>query len=159
MAIQIEMKFNLGVEASQRTYHDHTLQTYADSIFHKAEISTFIAKHSAIAYYVGGSPTVYVSGTCGSDTAGQVWCNPAYIDIELSAWILIDKKQTQGIIRHELAHAIAYLCNLQGSYHGRGFTQALKLTSPRLFRRDRHWHDTPAVYTERKKYHPKTKFR
>jgi predicted SprT family Zn-dependent metalloprotease len=141
----------------QKHYHDHVLQNYADSIFYKPKVYNFIFNCSAIK--LGDSPTVYVSGTCGSGTAGQVWCNPAYIDIELSAWILIDQKQTQGIIRHELAHAIVYLCNLKGSHHGRGFTQALKLTSPRLFRRDRHWRDTPAVYTERKKYHPKTNFR
>lgn len=135
-------------------------QTYADSLFYKPKISSFINKHSDYRVALSEcSPSVYISDTCGSDTAGLTWCTPSSIDIEVSSWILIDKKATQGVIRHELAHAIAYICKLEGGYHGKGFNQALKLTSPKLFRKDRHWYDTPDVYAERKKFHPKTTFR
>tara|TARA_Y100000310_G_scaffold114205_1_gene112719 strand:+ start:13759 stop:14199 length:441 start_codon:yes stop_codon:yes gene_type:complete len=138
----------------KNAYHDHKLQKYSDSIFFKDAVYNFVFNNNKT--IIKDSPSIYISETCGSAIAGQVWCNAQYIDIELSAWILVDTKQTQGVIRHELAHAIVFMCKLKGSQHGRGFTQALKLTSPRLFRRDRHWRDTSAVYMERKKYHPKT---
>ena len=43
-----------------------------------------------------------------------------------------------------------------GANHNRDFNQALKLTAPKTFRRDRYWYDTSAIYRERKKHHPKT---
>ena len=133
----------------------NTLQKYIDKIYLSNKVQTFMKDYSTSKL----KPAIYISDTCGSDTAGLTWCTPSSIDIEVSSWILIDKKATQGVIRHELAHAIAYICKLEGGYHGKGFNQALKLTSPKLFRKDRHWYDTPDVYAERKKFHPKTTFR
>ena len=137
------------------------LQKYVDKIYRHSRVQDYLYSNcqGLTLALDGDSPTVWVSDTCGVRTAGQIWCNYDRMDIELSSWILVDEKQTQGVLRHELAHAIVFLCEFGGSSHGREFTQALKLTSPRLFRRDRYWHDTPAVYTERKKYHPKTRFR
>ena len=130
-------------------------QKYVDKIYKR--VHNYIIDNSDLTYaHNGRNPTIYVSDTCGSDTAGQVWCGSNDINIELSSWILVDKKQTQSVIRHELAHVIVYLCGLGGGNHGRGFTQALKLTAPKTFRRDRHWYDTSAIYRERKKHHPKT---
>ena len=133
----------------------NTLQKYIDKIYLSDKIQTFIKTHSKSKL----KPKIYISDTCGSDTAGQIWCAKNYIDIELSSWILVDKKQTLAVIRHELAHAIAFLCRLGGTNHGKEFNQALKLTAPKTFRRDRHWGDTKAIYRERKKHHPKTTFR
>ena len=146
--------------SSIKTFHSHKLQKYADKMYRHPRVQDYIWAGSTLTLALGdANPTVYVSDTCGVETAGQIWCDADQIDIELSSWILVDEKLTQSVIRHELAHALVFLCELEGSSHGRGFTQALKLISPRLFRRDRHWHDTLAVYTERKKHHPKTQFR
>ena len=135
------------------------LQKYADKIYRHPRVQDYIWASSTLTLALGDdNPTVYVSNTCGVKTAGQIWCDADRIDIELSSWILVYEKLTQSVIRHELAHALVFLCELGGG-HGREFTQALKLTSPRLFKRDRYWHDTLAIYTERKKHHPKTQFR
>ena len=135
----------------------NTLQNYADRIYFGDRVQDFIKRYPDA---INIKPRVFISDTCGSDTAGQVWCNipNGRIDIELSRWILVDKTQALRIVRHELAHALTAICKLGGAKHGKEFTKALKIVSPRTFRKDRHWHDTVTVFKARKKYHPKTKF-
>ena len=70
--------------------------------------------------------------------------------IEIARWICVDKKEAFATIRHELAHCIQDYCCLPGSAHGRGFTQALKIVSPRLYRRDRHWSNSIEIEAARK---------
>ena len=69
--------------------------------------------------------------------------------IQISQWICVDKDQSFSTVRHELAHCIQNWCNLPGSHHGSGFTVALKLVSPRTWRKDRHWKRTPSVENAR----------
>jgi len=133
-----------------------TLQSYADKIYLGDRVQAFIKEYPKAKKV---RPKVYISDTCGSDTAGQIWCDVSRrrMEIELSRWILVDRKQTLSTIRHELAHALTAICELGGAKHGKEFTKALKIVSPRTFRRDRHWYDNDSVFKARKKYHPKTR--
>ena len=134
----------------------NTLQSYADKIYYGDRVQNFIKRYPNAKKI---KPRVYISDTCGSDTAGQIWCDVSRrrMDIELSRWILVDRKQALSTIRHELAHALSAICELGGSKHGKEFTTALKIVSPKAFRQDRHWHDTTKVFKAIKKYHPKTR--
>ena len=87
----------------------NTLQKYIDKIYLSNKVQTFMKDYSTSKL----KPAIYISDTCGSDTAGQVWCNKDRIDIEVSSWILVDRKQTFAVIRHELAHAVAFLCGIK----------------------------------------------
>ncbi len=101
-------------------------------------------------------PIVEERKTCGVVTAGRTIgytiSNPV---IQFSSWILVDKQQAKRTARHELAHVIQVLCDLEGGFHGRGFNKALKITAPRTFRTDRRWVTNMKIEKARKIHHPK----
>lgn len=97
-------------------------------------------------------PIFKIVPTCGARWGGM--CYGANT-IEVSSWILKDASVAKGVVRHELAHAIQDFLNIDGRSHGKEFIQMLKAISPRNWRRDRHWHSTPAIQIARMKIHPK----
>ena len=103
-------------------------------------------------------PIVEEKDTCGVVTAGRTIgntiSNPV---IQFSSWILVDEHETKKTARHELAHVVQVLCDLDGGFHGRGFNKALKITSPRTFRTDRRWRTNMKIEKARKLRHPKAK--
>ena len=78
----------------------NTLQSYADKIYYGDRVQNFIKRYPNAKKI---KPRVYISDTCGSDTAGQIWCDVSRrrMDIELCRWILVDRKQALSTIRHE----------------------------------------------------------
>lgn len=101
-------------------------------------------------------PIVEEKASCGVTTAGRTIGNTiANPVIQFSSWILVDDQQTKRTARHELAHVIQVLCDLEGGFHGRGFNKALKITAPRTFRSDRRWVTNIKIEKARKIRHPK----
>ena len=125
---------------------EKTLQNYVDTLIKTRRIKEFLnekAPHkvsngfrpilSVVDQVAKKNPSHYSGMALGSRT------------IQISYWICADKDQSFATVRHELAHCIQSWCELAGSYHGRGFTTALKLVSQGTWRNDRYWKSTPAV--------------
>ena len=103
-------------------------------------------------------PRVFSSPSCGVNVAGQTWIyKTGEADIELSSWILVSKIETKRVIRHEVAHILKAICKLPGSSHGKAFNSTLKLVSPRMWRKDRHWYQSKVIDQARKIHHPRLK--
>jgi len=71
--------------------------------------------------------------------------------VHIAQWILADESEAKGVVRHEVAHLVQhYQAGGKPSRpHGKEFTQALKLVSPKTWRRDRYWHDNPIILKAR----------
>ncbi len=80
----------------------------------------------------------------------HIYSRPRTISIAL--WIMADKNEAMGTIRHELAHLIVYWLHLKIKiYHGKEFHQILRQIAPDTWRNDLHWHDTPAISKAKEK--------
>jgi len=129
---------------------EKTLKSYLASLILNSRIQKFIEVNTS-KNASNFHPTLVVVDQVSRSNPSQ--CAGAAIGagrVQISQWICIDKDQAFSTVRHELAHCIQYFCNLTGLEHGRGFTQALKAVSPRLWRTDRHWEKTPAVEDARR---------
>lgn len=65
--------------------------------------------------------------------------------IFLMDYLLADKTEALGVVRHEFAHFLKEWLDLVGGHHGSGFNQALKLVSGKNWQKDKHWDETPAI--------------
>jgi len=90
------------------------------------------------------------------DTAGVRYAGIAHTDmaVDISRWILEDKAEARGTLRHEVAHLLHAYSKQGGSAHGTEFTKALKVVSPSTWRKDRHWHPNANIEKARTKVHP-----
>ena len=70
--------------------------------------------------------------------------------VHIAQWILANESEAKGVIRHEVAHLVQHYLNGECQHHGKEFTSALKVVSPRSWRKDRHWHDSPEIAKARK---------
>ena len=70
--------------------------------------------------------------------------------VHIAQWILADESEAKGVVRHEVAHLVQHYQAGGGRPHGKEFTKALKLVSPKTWRRDRHWRDNPLIIKARK---------
>ena len=68
----------------------------------------------------------------------------------LANWILRDSSQAKAVVRHEVAHLLQHYKYGESKPHGKEFTEALKVVSPKTWRKDRHWYDSPEVEKARK---------
>ena len=109
----------------------------------RRKLSNFHPRLSIVENVAKANASQYAGIAVGSDR------------MEISKWICVDKDQAFSTVRHELAHNIKNWCKLPGSHHGRGFTEALKIVSPRLWRSDRHWKRTPEVEAARAQINPR----
>ena len=66
--------------------------------------------------------------------------------ISIPKWMLADKKEAMGTIRHELAHNLIFYLKLGYKIlHGKEFKEALRVFSPKNWQSDLHWTETPAI--------------
>ena len=79
------------------------------------------------------------------------------MSMDIAKWILQDADEAKGVVRHELAHLLHAYSGTGGNAHGKEFRAVLKIVAPRTWRRDRHWHPTPAIEKARLKVHPNSK--
>ena len=70
--------------------------------------------------------------------------------VHIAQWILADESEAKGVVRHEVAHLVQHYQAEGGRPHGKEFTKALKLVSPKTWRRDKYWHDNPLIINARK---------
>lgn len=72
--------------------------------------------------------------------------------VHIAQWILSDESEAKGVVRHEVAHLLQHY--IAGGKpcrpHGKEFTEALKIVSPKTWRRDRYWHDNDTIVQARK---------
>ena len=70
--------------------------------------------------------------------------------VHLAQWILADESEAKAVVRHEIAHLEQHYVNGDCPPHGKEFTSALKIVSPKTWRKDRHWHDNAQIAEARK---------
>ena len=144
---------------------EKTLQRYLISLLKEQRIIDFVNNHSAQGMNGFYPMLVVVDHVTSARWSKDRWriSGAAYNTrtceacIEVTKWICADDNEAKSTVRHELAHCIQGYCKLPGSSHGRGFTQALKIVSPKKFRYDRHWHSTDKV--EKARSAMKSKYR
>ena len=90
------------------------------------------------------------------DTAGVRYAGVAHshVVIDISRWILEDKTEARATLRHEVAHLLHSYSKQGGGPHGKEFNNALKVVSPRTWRKDRHWYPNVNIEKARTKVHP-----
>mgnify|MGYP003653711896 CR=1 FL=1 len=71
-------------------------------------------------------------------------------EVHIAQWILTNDAEAKAVVRHEVAHLVQHYVNGDTQAHGKEFTSALKVVSPRSWRKDRHWYDSPEVAKARK---------
>jgi len=142
----------------------NTLQKYAKEVYERPNIQNYLEVNTKKFPYTKVKdwyPILYESGTCGVETAGQIWLNPNGKEepiLEMSSWIMVDRNQAKRVVRHEIAHILQFVCELNTeNWHGSGFGEALRIVSPTLHkyseRSDRGWHTNSNIEKERRKYH------
>ena len=70
--------------------------------------------------------------------------------IHIANWILKDESQAKAVVRHEVAHLLQHYEQEDCRPHGKEFTKALKIVSPKTWRKDRYWYDNPEIAKARK---------
>jgi len=70
--------------------------------------------------------------------------------VHIAQWILACDSEAKAVVRHEVAHLVQHYTNDNSKPHGKEFTIALKIVSPKTWRKDRHWHDSLVVEKARK---------
>ena len=125
---------------------EKNLQDYLDTVIKTPRIKEFLNEKAPHKVSSDFRPILSVVDQVSKKNPGQ-YSGMALGSrtIQISCWICVDKDQSFATVRHELAHCIQSWCELPGSYHGRGFTTALKLVSQRTWRNDRYWKSTSAV--------------
>ena len=136
-------------EAAVRKYFRELLETPRIQEYAKqyGTISNFINIQGDVVV----RPKLSVVKTVGAGYAGMAWGS---VKIEISRWILEDKLETRGAVRHELAHLLHVYSRTGGGAHGKEFRNALKIVSPKTWRKDRHWYPNPAIENARTQIHP-----
>ena len=90
------------------------------------------------------------------DTAGVRYAGIAHSDmaVDISRWILEDKAEARGTLRHEVAHLLHSYSKVGGGVHGKEFHKVLKVVSPSTWRNDRNWHPNSNIEKARTTTHP-----
>ena len=68
----------------------------------------------------------------------------------IANWILRDSSQAKGVVRHEVAHLLQHYMYEDSKSHGKEFNEALKIVSPKTWRKDKHWYDNRELAEARK---------
>lgn len=126
------------------------INSYVQHVLTKPKVQGYLDNKQ----YTLFMPKVSIVNSCGPLYAAMTYGHGL---IEVSSWLLVDKDETLRTLRHECAHVLKNKCSMPGSAHGRGFTQALKMISPRLWRRDKFWHPNDKIEDARLLMHPKSK--
>jgi hypothetical protein len=71
-------------------------------------------------------------------------------EVHIAQWILVCDSEAKAVVRHEVAHLVQHYTHEGCKPHGKEFTEALKIVSPKTWRKDKHWHDSPEVEKARK---------
>lgn len=133
-----------------------TLQNYLETLIQNERIQEFLKTKAPRRKLSNFRPSLTIVENVAKANASQYAGIAIGSDrMQISKWICVDKDQAFSTVRHELAHNIKNWCNLPGSHHGRGFTEALKSVSPRLWRSDRHWKKTPEIEAARSQINPR----
>jgi len=71
---------------------------------------------------------------------------------QIQAWMLADREESEGTIRHELAHNIIKWKGISTKIcHGKEFRIMLRKVAPETWEKDRRWTATEAIIQERSK--------
>ena len=125
------------------------LRQYVGQVLARPSVQQFMAQCD-----ITNTPTIpYVTivPSCGALYAAQTY---GHILIEVSSWILVDKKQTASVLRHECAHIVHHLCGLHGPTHGPEFVRVLQYISKNTWEEDKFWHPNDIIEEARQKFHP-----
>lgn len=79
--------------------------------------------------------------------------------IEVQKWMLVDKRQAYMVVRHEIAHFLhAWTGQEVTKSHGKEFKKALKIISPKRWKTDLHWKETPEIFAAMTKLPERVKY-
>ena len=136
-------------EAALRKYFNELLET--------PRIQKYLQDHRQVTKFVMKNkdgvicPRLRVVATAGVRYAGMAHSDMA---IDISRWILEDKAEARGTLRHEVAHLLHSYSKQGGGTHGKEFNSALKVVSPSTWRKDKNWHPNPDIEKARTQVHP-----
>ena len=128
-----------------------TLEKYLAKVLTTDRVKDFLQQYNRPDIEL---PYIMVVPTSGSLIAWQTIGDKL---IRLSSWLLVDEEETLSVIRHESSHVLKVHGKLQGGSHGSGFTKALKIISPRTWRKDKHWYPNPEIEDARLRIHTRSK--
>ena len=136
---------------------EKALQKYFRELLETPRIKKYIQDHKQPRKFmmeVNGvvmCPRLRIINTAGVRYAGLAHSDMA---IDISRWILEDKTEARATLRHEVAHLLHSYSKQGGGSHGKEFHNALKVVSPRTWRKDRHWYPNANIEKARTKVHP-----
>jgi len=136
-------------EASLRKYFNDLLET--------PRIEKYIQAHvqrTSFVMRIKGKvvcPCLRIVATAGVRYAGIAHSDMA---VDISRWILEDKAEARGTLRHEVAHLLHSYSKVGGGVHGKEFHKVLKVVSPSTWRKDRNWHPNANIEKARTTIHP-----
>ena len=136
---------------------EKALQKYFQELLETPRIEKYLQDHKQPVKFimrVNGvvmCPRLRIINTAGVRYAGLAHSDMA---IDISRWILEDKAEARGTLRHEVAHLLHSYSKQGGSSHGREFNNALKVVSPSTWRRDKYWHPNANIEKARTMVHP-----
>jgi hypothetical protein len=121
------------------------IQQYAQD--HQTARSKFVIKNTGDIVL----PILSIVNTAGVRYAGVAH---TCVSIDISRWILEDEVEAKAVVRHEVAHLLHNYSKTGGRTHGKEFHEALKIVSPKTWRKDIHWYPNPVIEKARTKVHP-----
>ena len=136
---------------------EKALQKYFQELLETPRIEKYLQDHKQSVKFVmrvNGAvmcPRLRIINTAGVRYAGLAHSDMA---IDISRWILEDKAEARGTLRHEVAHLLHSYSKQGGGSHGREFNNALKVVSPSTWRRDKYWHPNANIEKARTMVHP-----
>ena len=121
------------------------------NLANQPSVAAFLAANGVTVTGTFEIPVFRVVESCEINVGAQAYGDRV---IEISSWMLHDHDETEGALRHELAHIIVDRYGLrEPDSHGENFINALKAISPLTWERDRSWHGTPAINRARSLIH------
>ena len=141
--------YNVQIKNVGADMYAEQLRQYVGQVLARPSVQQFIAQ-----YNISNKPNIpYVTivPSCGALYAAQTY---GHILIEVSSWLLVDKKQTASVLRHECAHLDHHLCGLTGPTHGPEFTRVLQYICEDTWEEDKFWHPNDIIEKSRQKFHP-----
>ena len=136
-------------EAALRKYFNDLLETPRIEKYLQAHV-----QRTSFVMRIKGKiicPRLRVVATAGVRYAGMAHSDMA---IDISRWILEDKAEARGTLRHEVAHLLHSYSKQGGGTHGKEFNSVLKVVSPSTWRKDKNWHPNPNIEKARTQVHP-----
>jgi len=133
------------------------LRKYFKDLLETPRINKYLQDHKQITKFVMKNrgeiicPRLRVVATAGVRYAGIAHSDMA---VDISRWILEDKAEARGTLRHEVAHLLHSYSKVGGGVHGKEFHKVLKVVSPSTWRKDRNWHPNANIEKARTTTHP-----